>query len=123
VTHLFVPTGPGVRKHAFYVRVSDRVIASLANLVDPPHLVLIGQVHTHKFEAFHSETDDASSLDTRGYLSVVIPRFAADPPELWREWAFHECVAPRQFRLLSNAEVGRRFRLDDREVEERHVVA
>src|SRR5262249_23735065 len=56
VTHLFVPKGPGVKKHPFYVRVSDRVVASLGNLVDPPHLVLIGQVHTHKFEAFHSET-------------------------------------------------------------------
>src|SRR4051812_484103 len=38
------------------------------------------QVHTHPFEAFHSQTDDAYPLlwDV-GFLSLVIPNFAMGP--------------------------------------------
>lgn len=38
------------------------------------------QVHTHPYEAFHSETDDAFPLlfDV-GFLSLVIPNFASGP--------------------------------------------
>ena len=38
------------------------------------------QVHTHPFEAFHSETDDAFPLlFDPGFLSLVIPDFAMGP--------------------------------------------
>lgn len=38
------------------------------------------QVHTHPFEAFHSETDDRYPLlFDPGFLSLVIPNFAAGP--------------------------------------------
>lgn len=38
------------------------------------------QVHTHPFEAFHSETDDAFPLlPDVGFLSLVIPNFAMGP--------------------------------------------
>jgi hypothetical protein len=112
VTHLLVPKGPGVFKHAYHIRVSDRIIARLCNFVDPPHRVLLGQVHTHKEEAFHSLTDDANSLDTPGYLSIVIPRFAVAAPSAWRDWAFHECVAPGTFRLWAPAEVEQRISIE-----------
>ncbi len=38
------------------------------------------QVHTHPFDAFHSETDDAFPLlPDVGFLSLVIPNFAMGP--------------------------------------------
>ena len=38
------------------------------------------QVHTHPGEAFHSPTDDAFPIiHTAGFLSLVIPNFAAGP--------------------------------------------
>jgi hypothetical protein len=38
------------------------------------------QVHTHKFDAFHSETDDGYPIvNTAGFLSLVLPRFATGP--------------------------------------------
>lgn len=41
------------------------------------------QVHTHPREAFHSATDDAFPIiSTAGFLSLVIPRFAAPPQTL-----------------------------------------
>ena len=38
------------------------------------------QIHTHKFRAFHSETDDDFPIvNTAGFLSLVVPRFATGP--------------------------------------------
>jgi hypothetical protein len=45
------------------------------------------QVHTHPGEAFHSATDDCwPIISQEGFLSVVIPDFAAGPPTLDRAW-------------------------------------
>ena len=76
VTHVFVPKGPGVYKHQLQVRINEQVIAALCGELDPPRLVLLGQVHTHMEAAFHSPSDDRFSLDTPGYVSIVIPEFA-----------------------------------------------
>lgn len=41
------------------------------------------QVHTHPSEAFHSHTDDAfPMIQTRGFLSLVIPHFGLGEPTL-----------------------------------------
>jgi hypothetical protein len=41
------------------------------------------QVHSHPGSAFHSTTDDTwPAVRTRGYLSLVIPNFAAGEPHL-----------------------------------------
>lgn len=109
ITHLFVPRGRGVTLHPLYARVSDRTIAEIAGLVDPPNLVLLGQVHTHKYEAFHSETDDANTLDTPGYLSIVVPEFATNGFEGLDSWAVYECTGSRSFRQIQGAELARRF--------------
>jgi hypothetical protein len=59
------------------------------------------QIHTHPREAFHSATDDAFPVvGTAGFLSLVLPRFAAPPQTLTDaylarlrsdgEWSAHE---------------------------------
>lgn len=112
MTHLVVPRGSGVFKHPLQVRVSEDVIAEVCELLDPPHLVLLGQVHTHMGAAFHSPTDDRYSLDTPGYLSLVVPDFAREDASHWTDWAFHECDGHGAFRRLSASEAGRRFIVD-----------
>lgn len=67
---------------------------------------LRAQVHTHPGAAFHSATDDAFPvIASEGFLSLVIPRFAAgpvgfdqaflarmDPIGFWREAAISDCL-------------------------------
>ena len=109
VTHVFVPKGEGVFKHPLQVRVHDSVVAALCGELDPPRLVLLGQVHTHLEEAFHSPTDDRFSLDTPGYVSIVIPKFGRDNAGSWHRWAFYECESRGQFREIDAGERARRF--------------
>lgn len=56
---------------AFWVNLADR------------HRTVRAQVHTHPGSAYHSERDNTLALvHTAGYLSLVIPRFAAGPVSL-----------------------------------------
>lgn len=109
VTHVFVPKGPGVYKHQLQVRINEQVIAALCGELDPPRLVLLGQVHTHREAAFHSPSDDRFSLDTPGYVSIVIPEFARHNVSAKDEWAFYECEGGGRFRKIEAKERARRF--------------
>jgi hypothetical protein len=109
VDHLFVPKGLGVLKHALQVRVNENVVAAICDYLDPPHLVLFGQVHTHIGEAFHSPSDDRFSLDTPGYLSLVIPNAGRDDVSRWEDWAFFECEGGGRFRRIDTGERATRF--------------
>ncbi len=60
-------------------------------------LSMFVQLHTHPSEAYHSETDDTYPIVTKvGSLSIVIPDFAADEPDL-RRWAFYRLASDRQW--------------------------
>lgn len=109
VTHVFVPKGQGVHKHSLQVRVDESVIAALCGQLDPPRLVLLGQVHTHMGTAFHSQSDDRFSLDTPGYVSIVIPEFARGDASARNQWAFYECEGSGRFRAIQAKERSRRF--------------
>ena len=109
VTQLIVPRGSGVYREAYYLRVDDEVIAALCELLDPPRVVVLAQVHTHLGAAFHSVTDDQFSFDTPGYLSVVVPRGGREGASFWRDWSFNECLGHGEFRGLDGAEVSQRF--------------
>jgi hypothetical protein len=109
ITHVFVPKGEGVSKHPLQVRVDDHVIAALCGQLDPPRLMLLGQVHTHRDEAFHSPSDDRFSLDTPGYLSLVVPNFGRGDASAWHEWAVYECQGRGRFRPMDAVERSRRL--------------
>lgn len=50
---------------------------------------LIGQIHSHPSEAYHSETDDAYPIVTvLGGISVVVPNFATGAIDL-TDWAVY----------------------------------
>ena len=109
ITTLIVPIGPGVRMHRLQVRVSDRVVAAIDAMLDPPYRVLLAQVHTHAGEAFHSAVDDAYGIDTFGFISVVVPEFGRGDLAALHRWSFNECVEPGRYRELSRAETASRF--------------
>lgn len=109
ITHIIIPNGPGVTQHPLQVRIDEMVMAAICDLVDPPTCILLGQVHTHMGEAFHSRADDQNSLDTPGYLSMVVPYAARDGAEHWLKWAFFECLGGQRFRQMDTQEVSRRF--------------
>lgn len=112
VTQIFIPKGDGVFQHRLQHRIDERIIAAIGELLDPPQLVLLGQVHTHEHDAFHSPADDKFSLDTPGFLSVVIPDFASGESSAWQHWAFYECVASGTFRELPSDEIRKKFTLN-----------
>lgn len=123
ISQLVVPRGPGVFKHPYQVRVSENIIAGICELLDPPRAILLGQVHTHMYEAFHSPTDDRFSLGTPGYLSLVVPNFARDDPSRWRDWGFYECAGLEAFRRLGSDEVLRRFVIEPARPVTVHVIS
>jgi hypothetical protein len=63
------------------------------------------QVHTHPGQAFHSATDDEWPIVSQpGFVSIVIPNFAAGEPSLEKAWV--GCLQPdgKWRRLASAAE-------------------
>jgi hypothetical protein len=117
VSHLLVPKGPGVIQRPLQVRVDDSIIAALCDVLDPPRLVLLGQVHTHLGDAFHSYSDDHFSFDTPGLLSAVVPKAARDGAGRWNEWAFFECLGGSKFKVLKKKQLARRLTIGPHDVE------
>jgi hypothetical protein len=105
ITHLLVPRGKGVIRAPYFIQVESNTISALCELLDPPRVVILAQIHTHLGRAFHSETDDKFSFDTPGYLSVVIPRCGRGGYSLWHDWSYNICLGNGKFRELSRAEI------------------
>ena len=69
-----------------YVVDSDWITALWKNLAASRRSVK-AQVHTHPGEAFHSATDDHwPIISEAGFISIVIPDFAAGAPSFDRAW-------------------------------------
>lgn len=96
--------GPGITKRPDFLRVSEDVMAQVAELLDPPSVVLLGQAHTHFRGTDHSPTDDRFIIDTPDYLSVVIEDFALDARPLPVTWGVHVGTG-HGFRRLGSDEV------------------
>lgn len=96
---IIIPSGPGVIKRPNFLRVKDSVMASLSELLDPPRLVLLGQIHTHRLGVSHSPVDNNFIIDTPGYLSVVIDRYGLQPSSDPGIWGVHIGQGPGFRRL------------------------
>jgi hypothetical protein len=116
MTDILVPKGRGLFQRPLHIRVDEGIIAALCDVLDPPRLVLLGQVHTHIEEAFHSYTDDHFSFGTCGLLSIVVPDAARAGAERWREWAILECQGGSEFRPIESEELSKRFSIGSQAV-------
>lgn len=68
-------------------------------------LRLIAQIHSHPYEAYHSETDDRYPIvDTHGSISIVLPNFA-EHPENMETWAVYRLDAKKGWMELDDSEI------------------
>jgi proteasome lid subunit RPN8/RPN11 len=60
-------------------RIPPEGMTALQRILRAERLLVAAQVHSHPYEAFHSEADDAWAIVRHeGALSLVVPRFASD---------------------------------------------
>jgi proteasome lid subunit RPN8/RPN11 len=75
------------------------VVRSAANL----GLAVVGQVHTHPRQAFHSEGDfDGMRIRYPGYVSIVLPNYG----RLFPKWTGAEilmCAGPHDYFEIDSA--------------------
>lgn len=91
VTELIVPKQKGLRTpDGVCAIVEGDELRRLNMYLYRNSLELIGQVHTHPTEAYHSTTDDQYAIATTiGSFSIVVPNFAVI------DYALSECAVYR----------------------------
>ena len=63
--------------------VPSHEMVRVVTRADEHGLQVVGQVHTHPHEAFHSEGDDAGAqIRFNGFVSIVLPDYGAHLPTL-----------------------------------------
>lgn len=78
---------PVHRRSPFGYEVHDNWLTKFWKQLAVSRRSIKAQVHTHPREAFHSATDDRWPIISQaGFLSVVIPNFAAGMPTLNDAW-------------------------------------
>lgn len=71
----------------FGYEVEDGWLTEFWKTLAAAHRSVKAQVHTHPGRAFHSATDDEWPIVSQpGFLSLVVPDFAAGAPSLERAW-------------------------------------
>lgn len=64
-------------------RVSSESMANIVDLACKAGLEIVGQLHSHPGEAFHSDGDvDGATLVRDGFISVVVPEYGRYLPDL-----------------------------------------
>lgn len=68
-------------------------------------LKLLGQIHSHPQDAYHSDADDAFPImSTQGGLSIVVPDFAKHPLNPL-EWAYYRLSKSGDWLELTESEI------------------
>lgn len=97
VSDVWIPKQKGLRTaDGICVVVEAEEMHQINVALYKSELELVGQIHTHPTDAYHSETDDEFAIATVvGAVSIVVPNFAERP--------FHveECAV---YRLQSDGE-------------------
>ena len=81
---------------------------SLLELLSSRELMIAAQVHSHPYQAFHSEADDAWAIVRHvRALSLVVPDFAlgTTPASFFADTKVFQLTASNQWRDLDAAEV------------------
>lgn len=84
VTETVIPKQKGIRSDDGLAYVVEEAELRRLNVwLYEQNLRLIAQLHSHPAAAYHSETDDLYPIMTTvGGLSIVVPDFAAGPPDI-----------------------------------------
>jgi len=91
--------------------VNPQEIHRINVLVNQKGLQLIAQIHTHPYDAFHSEIDDEGAiLLLPGSLSIVIPNFGFIDKEDFGQWAVY-CFDGKEWKEVDEKEVRESFKI------------
>jgi hypothetical protein len=78
---------PDHRAGSYGYQIDDRWLTTFSRDLALSQRSVRAQVHTHPGRAFHSETDNRWPIVAQeGFLSIVIPDFAAGEPTLDAAW-------------------------------------
>jgi hypothetical protein len=96
------------RGDAAHALVAFDDVVALAERVHSAGWAILAQVHSHPGVAFHSEIDDDHPVSHQlGFISIVVPDFAANSPRVG--WAYYEHLGRGRWRELAGDELRRRF--------------
>jgi len=110
VRHFLTPSRYATES-AVHLTVGREAVFELLGQIHALDEFLLARVHSHPEEAFHSWSDDEGCVSGRvGFLSIVVPNFARDPP-LADCWAVYERTDRGRWRRLDRIEIFRRFEL------------
>lgn len=97
-----------VRAHATFgsFAVESSETARIVELADSRGLQIVGQIHSHPRQAFHSEGDDSGAqIRYDGYVSIVVPDYGRHLPSLEGSATYMYAHALGQFVALASAHV------------------
>ena len=94
----------GVRRARDLFEVTGAAIERLFTWAADNELAIRAQVHSHRKHAFLSPTDVRHGFSVDGFISCVVPQYAAPPAEAG-EWGWWECQGGRWARRPSPAVV------------------
>lgn len=118
MTVLALADGVGVERGRGYFRVSGKAIDRLFDFAEAESLRVWAQVHAHPRGSFLSETDERDGFRVEGFVSGVIPNFAAPPrePQRWGWWTFADGIWQAATVPLAATAPGRVVTFDETEV-------
>lgn len=91
VTGVALAGETGIVRHRRLFQITERALDRLFTYAATQDLWLPAQFHSHERMAFMSETDMQHGLRVEGFISTIIPEFAAPPLDVhaWGWWQFH----------------------------------
>jgi len=86
----------GIVRRPDLFQVSDLALDRLFGYADEHDLWIPVQFHSHGLAAFMSPTDVEHGLCVEGFVSTIVPFFAAPPtdPSQWGWWRYEEAWTP-----------------------------
>lgn len=75
VKTITIPAGEGVELYRRSLRMSEDWMNLLGEFCDSSQQVVLGAVHSHPEEAFHSEIDSDGFFHAPDFVSVVVPNY------------------------------------------------
>jgi hypothetical protein len=95
-----------------HASVSFDDVLALGERVHARGWYILSQIHSHPFGAFHSSIDDQHPVSHQiGFVSIVVPNFAADLP--LQGWSVNEHIGSGRWRELDRDEVARRLAIHE----------
>lgn len=91
--------------------VDSQEVHRINVMINQKGLQLIAQIHTHPYDAFHSDIDDDGAiLLLPGSLSIVIPNFGFINKDDFEQWAVY-CFDGKEWKEVDEKEVKESFKI------------